>query len=185
VVNIVCLLHLVTQRCSNLCKWLTKLLRHTTLSLSDDDIQSIKMYLRHEDVYLYISKEFWRSTVSHLLCFLKNRTWSLMGIFCDNFNIIYFVEHTYLHITDFSLYANISVTFRLQHSFTWRSWIRASWYNYENNQQDALYRLIYYSKPAVHVSGDVFVHHQEHLTVFTVSGSIYPSCCRHQPVVFT
>jgi len=34
----------------------------------------------------------------------------------------------------------------------WRSWIRASWYNYENNQQDALYRLIYYSKTALRVS---------------------------------
>jgi len=32
------------------------------------------------------------------------------------------------------------------------------WQNYENNQQDALYRLIYYSKSAVHVSGDVFAH---------------------------
>jgi len=42
-------------------------------------------------------------------------------------------------------------------------------YNYENNQQDALYRLIYYSKSALHVSGNVFTHHQGHLTVFTVS----------------
>jgi hypothetical protein len=50
-------------------------------------------------------------------------------------------------------------------------------FNYENNQQDALYRLIYYSKLAVHVSGNVFAHHQEHLTVFTVSGSVHPSCC--------
>ena len=49
------------------------------------------------------------------------------------------------------------------------------WYNYENNQQDALYRLIYYSKSALHVSGDVFAHHQEHLTVFTVSGSVHPA----------
>jgi hypothetical protein len=40
-----------------------------------------------------------------------------------------------------------------------------------------LYRLIYYSKSALHVSGDVFAHHQEHLTVFTVSGSVHPSCC--------
>jgi len=31
--------------------------------------------------------------------------------------------------------------------------------NYENNQQDALYRLIYYSKSALDVSGDVFAHH--------------------------
>jgi hypothetical protein len=40
------------------------------------------------------------------------------------------------------------------------------------------YRLIYYSKSALHVSGDVFAHHQEHLTVFTASGSIHPSRCR-------
>jgi hypothetical protein len=52
--------------------------------------------------------------------------------------------------------------------------------DYENNQQDALYRLIYYSKSALHVSDDVFAHHQEHLTVFTVSGSVHPSCCRQQ-----
>jgi len=56
---------------------------------------------------------------------------------------------------------------------SWRSWIRASWYNYKNNQQDALYRLIYFSKSALHVSGDVFAHHQEHLTVFTVLGNIH------------
>jgi len=31
---------------------------------------------------------------------------------------------------------------------------------------------------ALHVSGDVFAHHLEHLTVFTVSGSIHPNCCR-------
>jgi len=43
--------------------------------------------------------------------------------------------------------------------------------------QDALYRLICYPKSAVHVSGDVYAHRQEHLTVFTVSGSVHPSCC--------
>jgi len=36
-------------------------------------------------------------------------------------------------------------------------------------------RLIYYSKSALHVLGDVFAHHLEHLTVFTVSGSIHSS----------
>ena len=41
-----------------------------------------------------------------------------------------------------------------------------------------LYMLIYYSLSALHVSGNVFAHHQEHLTLFTVSGSIHP---RHQP----
>jgi hypothetical protein len=45
--------------------------------------------------------------------------------------------------------------------------------NYESNQQNALYRLIYYSKSAQHVSGDVSAHHQWHLTVFTVSGSVH------------
>jgi hypothetical protein len=45
-------------------------------------------------------------------------------------------------------------------------------------KKDALYRFIYYSKSVLHVSGDVFAHHQEHLTVFTVSGSVHPSCCR-------
>jgi hypothetical protein len=59
-----------------------------------------------------------------------------------------------------------------------RSSLNAVWINYENNQQDALYRLSYYSKSALHVSGDVFAHHQEHLTVFTVSGIVHPSCCR-------
>jgi hypothetical protein len=47
--------------------------------------------------------------------------------------------------------------------------------DYENNRQHALYTLIYYFKSALHVSGDVFAHHQEHMTVFTVSGSVHPS----------
>jgi hypothetical protein len=46
------------------------------------------------------------------------------------------------------------------------------------NNKLQLYKLTYYSYSALHVSGDVFVHHQEHLTVFTASGSIHPSCCR-------
>jgi hypothetical protein len=41
-----------------------------------------------------------------------------------------------------------------------------------------LYRLTYYSQSALHVSGDVFAHHQEHLTVFTISNDIHPSFCR-------
>jgi hypothetical protein len=56
--------------------------------------------------------------------------------------------------------------------------LRKGTYFYENNQQDALYRLTYYSKSALNVSGDVSAHHQEHLTVFTVCGSVHPSCCR-------
>jgi len=49
--------------------------------------------------------------------------------------------------------------------------------NYENNQKEALYILIYYSKSALHVSGDVLAHHQEYLALFTVSGSVHQSCC--------
>jgi hypothetical protein len=49
---------------------------------------------------------------------------------------------------------------------------------YENNQQNALYRLIYFSKSALHVSGDDLTDRQKHLTVFTVSDSVHPSCCR-------
>jgi hypothetical protein len=56
--------------------------------------------------------------------------------------------------------------------------IRTQWYNYKNNQNDVLFSLIYYSKSALHISGYVFDHHQEHLTVFRVSGSVHPSCCR-------
>jgi hypothetical protein len=47
---------------------------------------------------------------------------------------------------------------------------------YGNNQKDAMYRLIYYSKSALHVLDDGFTHHQEHLTVFTIYGSVHPSC---------
>ena len=82
--------------------------------------------------------------------------------------IKYYIYNIYIYI----IYTHIYIC------TIWRSWIRATWYNYENNQQDALYRLIYYSKSALHVSDNVFGHHQEHLTVFTVSGSVHPSCCR-------
>jgi len=41
-----------------------------------------------------------------------------------------------------------------------------------------LYKLIYYFKSALHVSGDIFAHHQKHLTFFTVSASVHPRCCR-------
>jgi len=44
-----------------------------------------------------------------------------------------------------------------------------------------LYRFINFSLSALHVSGDIFAHHQEHLTVFTVSGSVHPVCSRLQP----
>ena len=67
--------------------------------------------------------------------------------------------------TSFSVFWTFPTWFALNSFDIWRSRSRASWHNYENNQQNALYRLIYYSKSALHVSGDVFAHHQEHLTV--------------------
>ena len=50
--------------------------------------------------------------------------------------------------------------------------------DHEHNQQEAIYILTYYSQSALHISCDVFAHHQENLTIFTVSGGIHPSCCR-------
>jgi hypothetical protein len=55
-----------------------------------------------------------------------------------------------------------------------------------------LYRLIYYCQSALHVSGDVFAHHQEYLTVFTAYGSIHQPaatlvnitrCCKYNKVL--
>jgi hypothetical protein len=37
-------------------------------------------------------------------------------------------------------------------------------FNYKSNQQDATIQLIYYSKSALRVSGDVFAYHQKQLT---------------------
>jgi hypothetical protein len=48
-----------------------------------------------------------------------------------------------------------------------------------------LYGLIYFSLSVLHVSGDIFAHHQEHLTVFTVSGSIHPGCCQQVSLMIT
>jgi len=42
-----------------------------------------------------------------------------------------------------------------------------------------LYRTIYCSQSALHVSGDILAHHQERLNVFTASGNIHQ--CRCQP----
>ena len=68
--------------------------------------------------------------------------------------------------------------FLLMIDLEWTETRRGYKENYENNQQDVPYRLTYYSTSALHASGDVFAHHQENLTIFTVSGSVYPSCCR-------
>ena len=44
-----------------------------------------------------------------------------------------------------------------------------------DNQQDAtiLFYLLY---SALHVSGDVFAHYQEHITVNTASGNVHRCC---------
>ena len=36
-----------------------------------------------------------------------------------------------------------------------------------------LFGIFIYSQSAVHVSGDVFAHHQDHLIVFTASGIVH------------
>jgi hypothetical protein len=48
----------------------------------------------------------------------------------------------------------------------------------EHNQRDAAPQVNLLPLVALHVSGDVFAHHQEHLTVFTASGNVYQ--CRYQ-----
>jgi hypothetical protein len=65
-------------------------------------------------------------------------------------------------------------------TFTRSDGMNLLWSNYGNDQHYSLYRLFYYSK-----SGDVFAHHQEHLTVINVcvetamhAVSTHP---RHQP----
>jgi len=41
-----------------------------------------------------------------------------------------------------------------------------------------LFWIIYLFLIALHVSGDVFAHHQEHVTVFTASDIVHRYCCR-------
>ena len=46
----------------------------------------------------------------------------------------------------------------------WHSWIRASWYSfYKMTNKMQLCRIIYCSLTALHVSSDIFAHHQEHI----------------------
>jgi hypothetical protein len=45
-------------------------------------------------------------------------------------------------------------------------------------QQDELYRIIYLFQVNSTCFGRSFAHHQEHLTVFTASASVHPSCYR-------
>ena len=47
-----------------------------------------------------------------------------------------------------------------------------------DDQQDANFGLFICIQSALHVSGDVFTNHQEHLTVFTASDIIHLCCCR-------
>jgi hypothetical protein len=99
---------------------------------------------------------------------------------------VYLYLETVLHVSGGistiirSAYNCIYNIWYLSHRYCYFMRIRTKYhsYNYENNQQDALYRLIYYSKSTLHVSGDVFAHRQERLTVFTESGVSK----RHQPV---
>jgi len=46
-----------------------------------------------------------------------------------------------------------------------------------------LFGLFICTQSALHVSGDVFAHHQEHLIVFKASDIVHLCCCR--PVSWT
>jgi len=46
-----------------------------------------------------------------------------------------------------------------------------------------LFDLFIFTQSVLHVSGDVFAHHQERLAVFTVSDIVHLCCCR--PVSWT
>jgi hypothetical protein len=75
-----------------------------------------------------------------------------------------------------------------QQKRTWRSWIRESWYNYENNQQEALHRFIYYFKSPLYVLGEVLKAKSDkiilllNITVFivfdTINTVIWVACFR-------
>jgi len=94
---------------------------------------------------------------NYMFCLVKGQTEQLHSIFCTTYSIHDCVADTAVFDVRESVHRDtiVKMTNKMQ-----------------------LYRLIYYSKSAVHVSGDVFAHNQEHLTVFTVSGSVRPSCCR-------
>ena len=122
------------------------------------------------------SKDIWATvthTGNHTCVWLRCYSWFVLDHppyrpdLMPSYN---FLHHPTLH----SSFRNVLTTCNALPT-VWHSWIRALWYIYENNQQDALYRFIYYSKLAVHVLGDVFAQRQEHLTVFTASGSVHPS----------
>ena len=46
-----------------------------------------------------------------------------------------------------------------------------------------LFGLFICTQSALHVSGDIFAHHPEHLSVFTASDIVHLYCCR--PVSWT
>jgi len=50
-------------------------------------------------------------------------------------------------------------------------------------KETQLFYLFICTQSALHVSGDVFAHHQENLTVFTASDIVHLCCCR--PVSWT
>jgi hypothetical protein len=65
------------------------------------------------------------------------------------------------------------------YEWSWLSWIRASWYNYESNQQDATIEINLLFLVSSTCFGQCFRPSSEALDcVFTVSGSIHTSCCR-------
>ena len=47
-----------------------------------------------------------------------------------------------------------------------------------DDQKDAAFILFICTQSDLHVSGEIFAHHQEQLTVFTASDIVHLCCCR-------
>ena len=88
-----------------------------------------------------------------------------------------FTPSTWRSLSTSSLYPFLGLPLRLVPS---SSWVKI-FLGILSSSVMQLYRLIYYSKSALHVSGNFFAHHQEHLSVFTVSVNVHQCRCRHQP----
>jgi len=113
-------------------------------------------YTRHASAFFFF---FWllSDILNHKIFRVKNNCNSKFQVI-EYWKIVAIIPFSKYFVTWYTLYPK-----------RWKHIV----YNYTNNQKDALYRLIYYSKSAVHVSGHVFAHRQEHLTVFTVSGIVF------------
>jgi hypothetical protein len=125
--------------------------------------------IRSTWLYLHYLLVFTQIAAGWCLWWVETELCRLWGVYTELWTRVMFspiIRSTWLYLHYLVMFTQVAAGWCLE------------WYRYENSQQDALYRLIYYSKSAVHVSGDVSAHHQEHMTVFTISPSVHPSCWR-------